>query len=548
MTNRLRRALPAILGLVLFVIALEVLRVELRTLSWRDLTFDIRHTPPLHLLLAAVLTVLNYAVLAGYDFLGFAYLGKRLPAREIARTAFLAYGIANTVGGLALAGFSVRYRFYTRRGTTVEDLSRLAFSYSVTFWLGLFALGGLSLALTPGLPAPGLMKFTGWLLLLIPLAYLIATKVRRTPLHIWRFDVPLPSLRLALLQLGLSCVDWTIFAAVLYVLLPTSPLSFLGFLGAFLAAVLLGIASHVPGGVGVFEGLMVVFLHPFLSAEQLLPALVVFRGIYYLIPFLVALILLLVDELGQPRSSFAQVGNVLGPLTEQVTPKVLAALTFLSGLVLLLSSAIPASPVRLTWIAGVLPLAVVEGSHFLGSVAGALLLVLSQGLSRRLDGAYYLAVATIVAGIVASILKGLDFEEALLLVCRASGPPPRQTGVLQACGVSRHAPFRREDRGDHRRARCIDLARVVRPPARRLLARALVAVRVRRRGVAFSARVGRRGARRARLRRRTARSAGAARGGTARRHGSGRGATRDREPVGNHAQSRLPARQGAALQ
>jgi len=437
MIDRLRRALPAILGLVLFAIALEVLRVGLGTVSWRDLTQDIRHTPLQHLLLAVVLTVLNYAVLTGYDFLAFAYLGKRLPAREIARTAFLAYGIANTVGGLVLAGFSVRYRFYTRRGITVEELSRLAISYSLTFWLGLFALGGLSLAFDPlstppGLPAPGLIRVVGWFLLLIPVAYLVAAKVRRAPLRFWRFDVRLPSLRIAVAQLALSSVEWTLFATVLYVLLPPSQLSFLGFLGAFLLAVLFGLASHVPGGVGVFEGLMAVLLHPFLTTEQLLPALVVFRGIYYLMPLIVALVLLLVDELGQPRSSAAKVGDVLGPLTEQVTPKVLAALTFLAGVVLLLSGAIPASPARLHWIERVLPLAVVEGSHFLGSVAGAVLLVLSQGLSRRLAGAYYFAVLTIVAGTVASILKGLDFEEAALFV-----------GVLLVLRRARPAFYRR---------------------------------------------------------------------------------------------------------
>ena len=180
------------------------------------------------------------------------------------------------------------------------------------------------------------------------------------------------------------------------------------------------------------KGLMVVFLHPFLTTEQLLPALVVFRAVYYLIPLTVALVLLLVDELGQPRSSVAQVGGVLGPLTEQLTPRVLAALTFLAGVVLLLSGAIPASPGRLSWIERVLPLAVVEGSHFLGSVAGAVLLVISQGLSRRLDGAYYFAVVTIVAGAVASILKGLDFEEAVLLV-----------GVLLVLRRARPAFYRR---------------------------------------------------------------------------------------------------------
>ena len=438
MSDRFRRALPAIVGLALFAMALQVLHVELRAVSWHDLAHDVRNTPIRILLLAVLLTALNYAVLTGYDFLAFAYLRKRLPAREIARTAFLAYGIANTVGGLALAGFSVRYRFYTRRGVTVEELTRLAFSYSVTFWLGLCALGGLSLVFYPPpasaleLPASALLRIVGWVLLLIPPAYLTATIVRKTPLRFRRFDVPLPAPGLALAQLALSCVEWTLFAAVLYVLLPPSELSFLTFLGAFLAAILLGLISHVPGGVGVFEGLMVLLLHPFLTSQQLLPALVVFRAVYYLCPFVVALIVLVVDELGQPSSSVARAGVVLGPLAEQLTPKVLAALTFLAGVVLLLSGAIPASPARLRWLERLFPLAVVETSHFLGSVAGAVLLVLSQGLSRRLDAAYYFVVVTIAGGIVASLLRGFDVEAALLLV-----------GVLLVLRRARPAFYRR---------------------------------------------------------------------------------------------------------
>jgi phosphatidylglycerol lysyltransferase len=418
--ERFRRALPAIVGLVLFASALEVLHVELRTLSWRDLTRDVRGTPWPQLVLATLFTATNYAVLATYDFLGFASIGKRMPARAVARTAFLAYGIANTIGGLALTGYSVRYRFYSRLGVTVEELMRLAFSYSVTFWLGLFAIGGASLALDPlpsvrELPAPAFVRAAGWLLLSMPLAYLIAAGVRRAPLRFRRFELRLPSPRMALGQLTLSCLEWTLFGAVLYVLLPARPLSFLAFLGAFMAAAILGLASHVPGGVGVFEGLIVLLLHPFLTSGQLVPALVVFRVIYYLVPFFIALTLLLADEVGQPRSSVARVGVMLGPLTEQLTPSVLSALTFLAGVVLLLSGAIPPSPTRLKWLSQLFPLAVVETSHFVGSVAGAVLLLVSQGLSRRLDGAYYFAVATVAAGLATSLLKGVDVEEALFL-------------------------------------------------------------------------------------------------------------------------------------
>ena len=214
----------------------------------------------------------------------------------------------------------------------------------------------------------------------------------------------------------MSAIEWALAGAVLYVLLPPSGLSFLQFLGAFLIAILLGMASHVPGGVGVFEGLMVLLLKPYLTSGQLLPALVVYRAVYYLLPLAVALIGLVTDEVRQRRAQAARISAALGQLTEQLAPRVLAIFTFLAGLVLLFSGATPAAAGRLELLDRVLPPGVIEASHFLSSVAGAALLILSQGLARRLDAAYYLTAATIVTGMAASLLKGFDYEEAVLLL------------------------------------------------------------------------------------------------------------------------------------
>jgi phosphatidylglycerol lysyltransferase len=417
--ERARRALPVLAGLVLFVAALEVLRLELTTVSWSELTAAVIAVPRSQVALALALTVLNYVILTGYDAIAFSYIGKHLPRGRIAMTSFLAYAISNNVGFAMLSGASVRYRFYTRWGVTTEELSRIVFSYSVTFWLGLFVLGGLSLALTPlpdALPAHELVTAAGWLLMVVPAAYVALTTRRRTPLRLWKLELPMPSARIAATQVVVSTLDWALAGAVLYVLLPPSGLSLQAFLGFFFVAILLGMASHVPGGVGVFEGLMVVLLKPYLTSGELLPALLVFRGVYYLLPLVIALVGLVMDDVLQRRHQALRATAVLGRLTQQFTPRVLSAVTFLAGLLLLFSGALPSSGTRLAVIGRVLPLEVIEASHFLGSIAGAGLLVLSQGLARRLDGAYYLASALLVLGIGASLLKGFDYEEAILLL------------------------------------------------------------------------------------------------------------------------------------
>ena len=420
MYRRVRHVVPALIGLVLFVVALVVLLMELHAVSWSALTADIASTPVHRVVLAVLLATAGYAVLATYDVLAFAYLGRKLPRATIARTSFLAYAIGNSIGGFALSGLAIRYRSYTRAGLSGEEFPRLVFSYSVTFWVGILALGGLSLAFSPlphrlTLPAAALVKPAGWLMMLVPVAYVATTAIRRRPLHVRQFELPLPTPRLALAQLAVSCLDWTIAAAVLFVLLPASQLSFVEFLGAFVAAILIGMASQAPGGVGVFEGLLLVMLRPFLTAGQLLPPLVIFRVVYYLGPFTVGVAVLVADELRLRRARVAVLGSAAGRLAEQLTPRVLSAVTFAAGLILLFSGATPAVPARLELLQRMLPLGIVEASHFLGSIAGLVLLLLSHGLARRLDAAYYLALAAIVGGILASILKGLDYEEALLL-------------------------------------------------------------------------------------------------------------------------------------
>jgi phosphatidylglycerol lysyltransferase len=410
----------AIAGLILFFAALEVLRIELRTVTRAQLMDDVLRVRRPALALAAALTVLNYLVLTGYDLVAFVYIGKRLPRARVMLTSFLAFAISNNVSFAMLSGASVRYRFYSRWGISAADLSRIVFSYTVTFWLGLFALGGVSLLAMPRsfigpLPASRFATTAGTILLAIPVAFLLTTVVRRSPLRLRRLTIDLPTPRVATAQFVLSMTDWALAGAVLYVLLPRSELTFLTFMAVFLISILLGVVSHVPGGLGVFEGLMVLLLEPYLTSGQLLPALVVYRAIYFLLPLTAALLFLVGDEIHQRRTQVARAGAALGRLSEQLTPRALAAFTFFAGLVLLVSGATPAESGRLAILGRLLPIGAIEASHFLASVAGAGLLVLSQGLARRLDGAYYLTAALIAVGITASLLKGLDYEEAALL-------------------------------------------------------------------------------------------------------------------------------------
>src|SRR5690242_12147811 len=142
MLERLRAVLPAVIGLALFLAALEVLRIELRTVTWTSLVGDVLATPRWQLAASLAFTAANYMILVCYDLLAFAYIGRRLSLRRVTLASFVAYAISNNIGFAMLSGASVRYRFYTRWGITADELTRIVLSYVVTFWLGLFLVGG----------------------------------------------------------------------------------------------------------------------------------------------------------------------------------------------------------------------------------------------------------------------------------------------------------------------------------------------------------------------------------------------------------------------
>ena len=187
----------------------------------------------------------------------------------------------------------------------------------------------------------------------------------------------------------------------------------------------------MPGGLGVFESLIVVIAAGRVPTERLLGALVVYRGFYYLLPLMLATGALGAQELLRRRAWLKKASGLAAEIFPALLIPLLTLAVFASGAVLLFSGALPALPERLRWLRS-LPLPLVEISHFLGSVAGMGLLLLARGLQRRLDAAYLLTVGLLGFGILASLLKGLDYEEALILSL-----------VLAALLPFRHSFFRR---------------------------------------------------------------------------------------------------------
>lgn len=133
------------------------------------------------------------------------------------------------------------------------------------------------------------MRPVGILFLILVGAYLLASFFLRQPIYLRSQEFRFPSLRISLAQIIVSSCDWLLAAAILYVLLPTNiPFSYLDFLGIYLLAMFAGVISNVPGGLGVFETVILLILSSQVSAASVLGSMLAYRGIYYFLPTLLA--------------------------------------------------------------------------------------------------------------------------------------------------------------------------------------------------------------------------------------------------------------------
>jgi phosphatidylglycerol lysyltransferase len=415
---RLKVFAPA-LPVLLLVPAAWILHRELASFHYRDLVAEIRAIHTWRVLAALALTAANYFVLTLYDVLSLRSLGRPLPYRIVGPAAFVAYAFSANVGGSVLSSGGIRWRFYSPHGLGLGDLARLVATNAATFWMGLLAVAGVTLVAVRGSPLLPLGRSgpaVGVALLVGVSLYVFAAARFGGSIRILRWRLPLPAPRVAAAQVALSALDWSLAALVLWMLVPSSAGISLGEVTAvFVAAQVAGLASHVPGGAGVFEAVALTALSPRLGAPAALGLLVLYRLVYYLVPFVTAVLLLAVGEVARRRKWLATAGRAAMAAVAPIVPSAAAVAAFLAGAVLLVSGATPTLHARLRLLEEVLPLTVLEVSHLAGSVVGMALLLLAQALQRRLDGAWYVAVALLAAGAVASLVKGLDWEEAMLL-------------------------------------------------------------------------------------------------------------------------------------
>ena len=287
--------------------ALYILYGMLRDMDPEDVLDALRGTEIKTIVLAGLCVAAGYFTLTFYDFFALRAIGRsEIPYRVAAFAGFTSYSIGHNVGASVFTGGAVRYRIYSSWNLTAIDVAKVCFVAGLTFWLGNAAVLGIGVAYHPE-AASSIDQLPIWLnrmlavaLLAILFGYVIWVSSRPRNVGRGNWTVTLPGGSLTLVQILIGIVDLSFCALAMYILMPDEPhVGFVVVAVIFVSATLLGFASHSPGGLGVFDAAMLYGIMHFDSQfdkEELLAGMLLFRVLYYIVPFVISVMLLLFRE------------------------------------------------------------------------------------------------------------------------------------------------------------------------------------------------------------------------------------------------------------
>ena len=282
-----------------------------RNVDWEDVLASLKETPGPVLTTAIALAAASHLLYSCFDLLGRHYTGHGLRTPIVMLVNFISYAFNLTLGSM-VGGVAFRYRLYSRLGLDNGVIARVATLSMLTNWLGYMLLGGLLFLFHPmALPPSWKMgnhglQWIGALLVAISVGYLVGCL--RAGGKRWKIrghEITLPHFRVALLQLAMSCLNWSLMGGIVYMLLQQQ-VAYSDVLTVLLVAAIVGVVAHVPAGLGVFEFVFVALLSHQISEGHLLAALLGYRGIYYIGPALVAAVMYLGFEFRVRRGTLAR--------------------------------------------------------------------------------------------------------------------------------------------------------------------------------------------------------------------------------------------------
>jgi len=302
--RKLKSALPLVLALVLFVLGVLALMHLLHKAGPHEIAAGIHQTSWTQLGLALAGTVVGYAALVSYDFFGLRFIGRHLPAPTVMLAGFLGVAFGSNLGVSAVSGGAVRYRIYAPKGLGALDVAMVSGYVAMAMGLGLTVVGLVALIFHPG-AAVALLPYRGWMIqsgataaLVLTLVVMLYLSVSGRQLTLWHLNLRMPPPRDLGAQALAAVIDVAAASFTLWVLLPADRPDLVSLVPVYAAAIMIGVLSHVPGGVGVFEAVVLGTLPHGVPPGPALAALLVFRCIYYLLPLASAVLLMVLHAAG----------------------------------------------------------------------------------------------------------------------------------------------------------------------------------------------------------------------------------------------------------
>ncbi|HHW4679911.1 MAG TPA: bifunctional lysylphosphatidylglycerol flippase/synthetase MprF [Xylella taiwanensis] len=410
-----RRAIPVLISLFILSMALHALSGHFTDHGYHQIRLAFKAFTTWQIVMTLVLGLCSYACLVGFDWIGLQRADKRLHPARVAITAFLAHTIGQTLGFAALTGGAVRLRGYGKVGLSLIEIGQTVLMSTLGFIFGAWVLLGLALALEPATATSVLplntigIRNTGIVLLaaFVVMLWLVGSNGREFGLGRQLFWVP--DRRTVLGVTALSIVELGLASAAFYVLLPSDTnTGYFGFIGLWLVAVVAGLISTVPAGLGVFEWSMLKLL-PQIPPSVVLAAALAYRITYYVLPTLIALALAVSTGLRQPMRVSAGTALAIWKTVRPWLPKIIALAVFAIGAILVVDGTLPTPKSR----QDVAPLPLIETSHLLVSLGGVVLLLIGQGLQRRSHSAWLLALGICILLPPLALLRGSHYSVSL---------------------------------------------------------------------------------------------------------------------------------------
>ena len=301
--DRQSRWIYPILGLLLLGFTLYALTQNLERYDPADIIRSLSLISDRQLLLALIFTGLNYLAISCYDAIAFRQLNYNLKQQRILFTTFITYAVSNTTGFNLLIGGGIRYRFYSLWNVPTKTIAKVIALGNITFWLGTLSISGITLAFNPlPLPPPlnieaSTIRFLGIASSVVAGSYIYFCWQKKR-LRIKGKTIRFPRLTTSLKQIGVFAIDWALAAAVLYFLIPNyAGKSYLQFFTIYLLGMVASIVSNIPGGIGVFETVIIFLLPREVFTPNVLGSLLIYRIIRFVIPLAIALILVIGFEI-----------------------------------------------------------------------------------------------------------------------------------------------------------------------------------------------------------------------------------------------------------